>query len=174
MRDTSCFPFRSEAHYHSLRTKLVAFFDRRRCASSEELADESLLRLVKIAARRDVANVDATAFRIGKNVFRESLRQSARVVGLDYDPPDNSIQGNQSFRFIAEASLSGLRPLDRDLLERYFIEGEKAERLASQLGITPSGVRGRVFRLKRQLCNVVDQMLAGDSPVAASCLRPSA
>jgi len=161
MRNDSCFPFESDAQYRRLRTKLVAFFDRRRCASSEDLADETLARLLKLAHAKKLTNIDAVAFGIAKNVFLEWLRQSRDSAALEEEPPDDdSTPGSQTFRLIAENAMGGLNSADRDFLEEYFIDGKGAEDLASQLGTTAGAVRGRVFRLRCRLLFVLSEMLA--------------
>jgi DNA-directed RNA polymerase specialized sigma24 family protein len=173
MSNESSLPFRSEAHYRLLRAKLVAFFDRRRCTSSEDQADETLARLIKLADAREVGNPDAAAFGIAKYVFLEWLRLSGRFTALDDEPACELTPGSRRFRSIAETSIQALSPADRDFLEEYFIDGKKAGELASQLGTTPVAVRGRVFRLRRSLQFAVGQMLAGGAP-APDFSRPSA
>jgi RNA polymerase sigma factor (sigma-70 family) len=176
MSNDSSFPFRSDEHYRALRTKLVTYFDRRRCPSSEELADETLGRLIKLAALREVANLDATAFAIAKNVFYEWLRQSSRFSPLDDEPVDDEPgadppPGSESSRSIVQTVVRELNPAERDFLEEYFIDGKRAKDLASELGTTAIAVRGRIFRLRRRLEESVGQLLARGASAAG--LSPS-
>lgn len=160
MSNESSLPFQSDAHYRRLRAKLVAFFDRRRCTSSADLADETMARLLRRAAAAAIDNLDAVAFAIAKNVYREWLRHSGRVTGLDSEPTDDSTPGAARFRYVAEVSVGSLRPADRDFLEEYFIEGRKARDLASECGTTPVAIRGRVFRLRRHLETAISRLVA--------------
>lgn len=57
----------------------------------------------------------------------------------------------ESFSAETEAILAGLTPEDRDLLIALYAEGEDAEALAQQLGISPSGVYKRAERAKERI-----------------------
>jgi DNA-directed RNA polymerase specialized sigma24 family protein len=172
MSNDSSFPFRFDQHYRALRTKLVTYFDRRRCPSSDDLADETLGRLIKIAASREVGNLDATAFAIAKNVFHEWLRQSGRFSPLDDEPGADPPPGSETSRFIAQTVIRELNSAERDFLEEYFIEGKRAKDLASEMGTTAIAVRGRIFRLRQRLEESVGQLLARGAPASGLSRSP--
>ncbi len=159
MSNNSSLPFESERHYQRLRTKLMIFLGRRGCTAPDDVADEALGRLVELAAFRPVEHLDRLAFGIAKKVFLEWLRQSGRFAPLEDEPPIDPTLGSQSFRFIAETAVGVLQPSERELLEQYFIEREKAEDLAFRLGTTAVAVRGRVFRLRRRLETTIGEMM---------------
>lgn len=158
--DNEYLPFKSEDHYRRLRTKLVAYFDRRGCTASEDLADDTLTRLLSRADALDVSNPDALAFGFARNVHREWVRKSVRETGMGNDPADDPTPVSRGFRSIAEACVGELNAADRDLLEEYFIEGRTANDLALRLRTTAVAVRGRIFRLRRSLELSIAQMMA--------------
>ena len=57
----------------------------------------------------------------------------------------------EAFSAETEAILAGLTPEDRDLLIALYAEGEHAETLARQLGISSSGVYKRAERAKERI-----------------------
>jgi DNA-directed RNA polymerase specialized sigma24 family protein len=171
MGNNSSLPFESERHYQRLRTKLMVFLERRGCTSPDDVADEALARLVELAESRPIDDLDRLAFGIAKKVFLEWLRQSGRFAPLDDEASIDSVSGSRSFRFIAEIAVGALHPSDRELLEEYFIDGKKAEDLASRLGVTAIAVRGRVFRLRRRLQIMIGEMMAAGASRPAF-LRP--
>ncbi len=162
--DNEYLPFQSEDHYRRLRTKLVAFFDRRRCNASEDLADDTLARLMLRAASLKGIDPDPVAFGIARNVYREWVRKAIRETSMEDDPADDPTPVSSSFRSVAEACVGALNAADRDLLEEYFIDGKTAKDLAPRLRITAVAVRGRIFRLRRGLELSIAQMMAAVTP----------
>jgi len=71
--------------FESLRAKLTTFFEVRRCIDPEELADETLQRVVlKICQGTEVSNLVGYSYGVAKNIFMEHVRsEKARQAYLD-------------------------------------------------------------------------------------------
>jgi RNA polymerase sigma factor (sigma-70 family) len=145
--------FQTPEHYRRLRTKLVVYFEGRRCWHAEDLADESISRLIAYAATVDFdGNADALAFGIARNVLKEWLRKSNSEIG------DQELVGTAPYPHsdaesaaLAAHALEMLDPDDRELIEQYYIDGSTAGELALVWGLSPAGIRTRIFRLRTRL-----------------------
>ena len=161
--------------YEELRLMLVKFFDWRHALFPDELADETLNRVIrKLAAESEgaerIQNLTSYCYGVARLVFLESLRSPAsRSVELDEVPPlavtpeplqaeteaDESEQRLQCFR----QCLQSLPNKTREMLEQYYRDDKRAridhrKELARQLSLTPEALRRRAKtgRNKLELC----------------------
>jgi RNA polymerase sigma factor (sigma-70 family) len=152
---TSSFaPFESETHYRALRTKLVTFFNYRRCSDPEDLADETVTRIVTSYSRGTTpTDVNRWGYGIARRVYLEWLRdpqrQSEPLNGAEEDAPLSP--NAEKFRMVAQVLIGSLDSQNRDLLEERYIDDVGYETLARRRGISAGGMRARVCRLRRDL-----------------------
>jgi DNA-directed RNA polymerase specialized sigma24 family protein len=144
----------SEGAYRTMRIRLIQYFERRRCPQAEDLADESVMRLLAWVARHGTpSDVVKLVFGIARNVLAENSR-AARFVPLDHDAARTPASPLFKVAFPAAGPvhvLNTLQAADRELLEEYFLDAESSETLAARYGLSPGGVRSRVARLKKRL-----------------------
>lgn len=150
----ACAPFESDEHYLKLRMKLIFYFERRRCRCPEDLADDCLNRVFVYTRKRgQPTSLDKLVFGFAPKVYFEFLRASGRVTDLAEDLPDRPMPNPsaEESRRVAEIAIGQLDPADRELMEQYYMDGKTAEALSAGSGLSPEGVRSRVFRKKRGL-----------------------
>lgn len=158
-------PFDSPEHYHNLRLKLIVYFERRRCTCPEDLADECLNRVyLDERSREHGTNIDRFAFGFAANIYLEWTRDAARFTLVSGDFPEVNVWGASADRrrLLAEMSVAQLDRQDRELMEQYFLDGRTADSLAAEWGLSPAGVRSRVFRKRKRL---IEFFLSLKSPV---------
>ncbi len=151
--------FETAEQYRRLRMKLVVYFEGRRCWHAEDLADESIARLLSYVARAGFdGNADPLAFGIARNVLKEWLRKSGaydETGDLDTLAAAPFPHPGAESRARAAAALAKLQPGDRELLEEYYVDGSTAEQLATRWSLSPAGIRTRIFRLRARLAKLL-------------------
>jgi len=164
------------------RQKLIRRFAAERCRDAEDLADETLRRVLQ-ALDRDVKQLTTTieAFISGfaTNVLHETHRRSdLKEVSLDelaaeQEPRSISLeelelalsQDDDLWGCLSEC-LNTLNQVDRKTLIRYYNSelDEKLkdvrERMALLLGLTNAQLRKRTFKLRAQLEKCIQDCLA--------------
>lgn len=170
--DPSAGIFRDQESYAHLRRKLITYFEGRRCWNADDLADESVARLIAYAADPDRpfdGNVNALAFGIARIVLKEWFRKSANFLGsgdsgeLDSLPspgfsPESGVDASRALGILA--------PAERELLEQYYVDGSSAARLSLRWGLSPAGVRSKVFRLRVRLLRYSARAQAAHKPLS--------
>lgn len=152
-------PDRDQAgeEYERLRFRLCTFFSQRRCSFADELADETINRVILKVSEEKIENKIAYCYGVAKNVFRESLRKERTHVDIDdvtiaAKEPDEPSFSNECF----EKCLEKLSPESRSLLLDYFSEAKQAKielhrRISESLAMTQTALRMRVMRIKQKL-----------------------
>jgi DNA-directed RNA polymerase specialized sigma24 family protein len=148
---------RAGEEYERLRFRLYTFFSQRRCSQADELADETINRVILKSSEEKIESKLAYCYGVAKNVYRESLRKQR--VHLDIDevtiaaesPVEQSFSGECLDKCLAELS-----PESRNLLLDYFSEARLAKielhrRISESLEMTQTALRMRVMRLKQKL-----------------------
>lgn len=153
--------------YRRLRAIVIKFFKWNRCEDSEDLADETIGRLVKnLYAGDQIGRESSYVYAIAKNVFREYVRKKAKQsrlesgLELDEEMPEADFSINPE---CAQLCLEKLPEVDRAVLEQYYSEGESREELARRLGLSIAGLRSKIFRLKSQMNKCYKKCIMGSS-----------
>ena len=163
-------PDREQAglRYEQLRRSLITVFGYRRCAGSEELADETLDR----AARRllemgtDFRGSDPTPFVFGVawNVARESFKRRTPVPFPDgWEVPDagaTDLEDAEVRERCLERCLGMLADAERSLALDYYREEKSAKirhrsALARELGLSRNALRIKIYRITQGLRDCV-------------------
>jgi RNA polymerase sigma factor (sigma-70 family) len=168
--------------YLEMRRRLVAYFDRKDCATPDDLADETLNRVAR-RLEEEGAITDTTpahyCYIIAKFVFLEYLRRTERgQVSLEdmnasahpYVSPsamserNKAVEEREEHLGCLEHCLKSLTPENRELIVRYYqgeqrtkIENRRA--LAESLGITVNALSVRACRLRDRLESCVRKCL---------------
>ncbi len=147
--------------YVRLCYQLETFFAHRGCRFPEELADETINRLVLKAAEEKIENKLAYCYGVARNVFRESLRRERTHLNVDdvvvaAQPPAQPSFSDECL----ERCLAELSPESRHMILEYFSDEKQAKieqrrRISERLGMTQTALRMCVMRTKRTLGDCV-------------------
>ena len=147
--------------YERLRRRLGLFFRQRGCRFPEELADETINRVILKLGEGRIENRMAYCYGVAKNVYRESLRGERRRAELDEaalaaPAPAPAPEETGPERECLDRCLAELPDENRDLIIRYFSEEKLAkvelhQCIAKSLQLTQTALRERIYRLKKRL-----------------------
>ncbi|MCI0485006.1 MAG: hypothetical protein L0229_00120 [Blastocatellia bacterium] len=143
-----------EKRYRQLRLKLIKFFTWRRCQDADNLADETISRVVKNILAGEVVRADnpySYVYGIAKYVFMEYLRDKKKRQEIVDNFPDARPPVEEDVRDCRLQCLQKL-PLDkRQLLEEYYSNESSREELADMHHITLNALRLQIHRIKNDL-----------------------
>jgi DNA-directed RNA polymerase specialized sigma24 family protein len=152
------------AKYETIRRKLIKIFVCRGCPAGEELADETINRVIrKVPEIAASYTGDPAAYFCGvaRNVHLEYLKkrptQGAPPV---VDPPD---QKEIEYECL-ERCMDKLAPDNRELMLEYYQKEKQAKidhrkKLAARLGIAANALRIRAHRIRLSLQSCVENCL---------------
>lgn len=152
--------------YERLRFRLSTFFSQRRCGDSDDLADESINRVILKSSDENIENKLAYCYGIARNVFRESLRKERPHVDIDEVTVAAKAPEEQSFsRECLDKCLAELSPENRNLILDYFSEARQTKidlhrRISESLEMTQTALRMRVMRIKQKLKICVQECMS--------------
>ncbi len=157
----------SAPEFGKVRDRLVRVFARRGCSIPEDLADETIARVLgklpELAAHYE-GDPLRFVYAVARNVYRESLRRP-RTVSIESLAPLEAASGDESMRreethAWLESCLSKLDAPDRRLIREYYRydKGGKIDRrktLAMELGVAMNTLRIKAYRIRRRLSTCV-------------------
>lgn len=156
---------RAGDEYERLRFRLCTFFSQRRCSDPDELADETINRVILKIGEETIENKIGYCYGVARNVYRESLRKVRTHVDLDdvnlaAKEPDKPSFSHECL----DQCLEKLSPEGRSLLLDYFSEAKLAKielhrRISEGLKMTQTALRMRVMRTKHKLKNCVQECM---------------
>ncbi len=143
--------------YEKLRFCLFTFFAQRRCPFPDELADETINRVILKSSEERIENKLAYCYGVARNVYRESLRKDRGRIDIEEvslaarEPEGAGFSGECLDKCLAE-----LPDESRHLIIEYFSEDKAAkidlrQRLSDSLATTQTALRMRVMRIKLKL-----------------------
>lgn len=159
--------------YLEMRRRLVAYFDRKNCATPDDLADETLDRVARRLEQENISKAEAPAkycYIVARFVFMEHLRSSRQEGALASDLQRNSTEAIAAFDqaqedkdtmlSCLEGCINKLEPESREISLGYYggrgrekIENRRS--LAQRLGITSNALSIRACRIRDRLENCV-------------------
>jgi DNA-directed RNA polymerase specialized sigma24 family protein len=152
----------SPPEFAKMRGRLVRVFARRGCPVPEDLADETISRVLN-RLPEIAAHYQGDPFRfvhaVARNVYREFSRRP-RTVSIEDHPLEAASGDEASTREVVhtclEACLSELDSGDRQLIREYYRyeengKAERRRRLAADLGIALNLLRIKAFRIRKRL-----------------------
>ena len=157
---------RAGEEYERLRFRLCRFFSLRHCNFADELADETINRVILKIPTAEIENLLGYCLGVAKNVYRESLRKER--THLDIDEVAIAVKPLEQPSFSSECldkCLERLSSESRDLLLDYFSETkhkkiELHQRISQNLKMTQTALRMRVMRGKKTLKNCVQECMS--------------
>jgi RNA polymerase sigma factor (sigma-70 family) len=171
----------ADAGFERLRDKLIFYFESKRCDSPEDLAMETLVRLVRRSAEEKAVNdISRYAYGIARNVLHEYWRsarshtlgeheyqrfsQSDAGSGSELVGPDEKERRLQCL----EKCVQQLPEQSRELLYSY-LQGtgsagrENRRMLAESLGISRETLTLRVFHIRNRMRKCIEKCLEPES-----------
>jgi len=166
-------PTRASQEYESIRRKLTSYFRWNHCRDAEDLADETIDRVIRRAQELKVGNVHAYINGVARNVLLEARRHNTRVTfDNTVDAPVGDVSNEEEEQeqerqlelrmHCLKQCLDSLPPVERRLLLDYGPPQkclETRKELAESLGITLANLRVQVFRARRKLRILVAECL---------------
>jgi DNA-directed RNA polymerase specialized sigma24 family protein len=153
--------------YERLRFRLCTFFSQRHCRFSDELADETINRVILRIAEEKIESKLAYCYGVAKNVYRESLRKEREHLNIDEAQlAAHEKVVEQSFsRECLDKCLAELSPESRNLILDYFSEVKLAKielhrRISESFKMTQTALRMRVMRIKQKLKVCVQECMS--------------
>lgn len=152
--------------YERLRFRLCTFFSQRQSKFPDELADETINRVILKSSEEIIENKLAYCYGVAKNVYRESLRKERNHLDIDEVTVAAKAPEEQSFsRECLDKCLAELPLESRNLVLDYFSEVKLAKielhkRISEKLEMTQTALRMRVMRIKQKLKICVQECMS--------------
>lgn len=168
--------------YETIRSGLVRIFVSKGFSDAEDLADETINRvMVRLPYIKATYTGEPACYfhGVARNVIRESSRRKEIVGGFIDDRIEPKLEPSEEFDCLGHC-LNRLPANKRDLiLDYYLYEGhEKIEhhkQMAGQLKISEGAIRSRVYQIRLSLENCMRQCaLRRKGRRPAPCLNASA
>jgi DNA-directed RNA polymerase specialized sigma24 family protein len=159
-------------NYLGMLNRLVAYFDRKNCATPQELADETLNRVARRLEEEGNIEGDSPAqycYIVARFVFMETLRAGQKEVAANdllrrESIHSNSVEPGQNLEKeereklleCLERCTDKLETRSREIILRYYIGEERTKienrrALAAELGITMNAISIRACRIRDKL-----------------------
>jgi len=157
--------------YLEIRRRLVSYFDRKNCATPDELADETLNRVARRLEEAGRIESDTPAkycYIVARFVFMEHLRathksnvlldEMQQQRGCTQAIPAEADDHKEKMLDCLEQCTSKLEPTKRQIVTRYYIGKERVKienrrALAESMGITMNALAIRACRPTRKPCS---------------------
>lgn len=157
--------------YIALHRRLVILFKCRGCFEAEDLADETINRVVRRSqAMADTYDGEPEAYfvAVAQNIWLEWLAAQRGREELPSDapnPPDPDPENDSEYECLDEC-VQALTPKRRDLVLEYYRDEKRAKidhrkNLADNLGIGLNALRIRAHRIRAELEQCIEQCLTG-------------
>ena len=162
---------RAGEEYERLRFRLCTFFSQRRCSFSDELADETINRVILKAGEEQVEHKLAYCYGVARNVYRESLRRERNHLDIDEVEIADKAPAERSFSGeCLDKCLGELSPESRNLILEYFSEAKLAKielhrHISERLEMTQTALRMRIMRIKQKLKICVQECMGAGEAV---------
>ncbi len=162
---------RAGEQYEAIRLALVKFFDWRRAHFPEDLADETLNRVIrKIDEGETLRDLPTYCLGVARFVWRESLRSPDHLradieeLASHAAPAQTSLTETDERQSCFEHCLEALPLESRQLILRYY-QDERRQKidqrlaLAVRLGIPLNALRSRAQRIRGQMAQCIAECL---------------
>jgi DNA-directed RNA polymerase specialized sigma24 family protein len=143
--------------YERLHFRLCTFFSQRRCRFPDELADETINRLMLKVGEEQIENKLAYCYGVAKNVYRESLRKERHHVNVDEvlvvapTPAERNVSEECLDKCLAELPAESQQMILDYFSEVKLAKVELRRRLSQSFEVTQTALRVRVMRTKQKL-----------------------
>lgn len=156
---------RAGEEYELLRNKLLIYFRHRSCCVPDELADETINRVILKSADESIENKLAYFYGVARNVYREFVRKQQTHVDVDDVVLPSALPDEPSFSAeCLDKCLNKLPAEKRELVLQYFSEDKldkirSRRQLSENLKTTQTAVRTQIMRIKNGLRACVQECM---------------
>ena len=162
-------PGGTDEAYRELRHTLILFFAWNRVNDPDELADETIFRIVQSSAEStEINNLPAFAHTVARHVLNERRRDQARAARASAQETGPAVGVAEKERLLncLDKCRKRLSRAERELIAIYhFGEKEKTiptrKKLAEKLGMTEAALRLRAFRVRKRLSAYMEKECVG-------------
>jgi len=174
-------PDREEAgkKYEKIRRHLIIILNCRGCAESEDLADETINRVIRRAQQMaDTYHGEPAPYfiTVAHHLYLEyaTKRQTRSELPPDVpQPPAQDPEEDREYECL-ELCIQGLTPTNREMLLQYYQENKQAKidhrkKLARKLGIELNALRIRAYRIRATLQQCMDKCLMSNPAHEMNC-----
>jgi len=148
---------RAGEEYELLRFRLLTFFVHRQCNFADELADETINRVIGKVSEEHIESKIAYCYGVAKNIYREWLRKQRTHLDIDDVTVAAPVPEEPGFsNNCLDECLEKLPPDSRKLLLEYFSQTKSAKielhrRMCQNMKTTQTALRMLVLRGKQKL-----------------------
>lgn len=162
---------RAGAKYEEIRARLIKVFTCRGCTEAEDLADETINRVMsKLADVAETYEGDPALFFYGvaRKILHEYNRRKLKPAPPPPPPPPDELE--REFECL-EKCMRSLPAEQRELVLQYYRDDKRAKidnrrRLAERLGIAANALRIRAHRIRTSLHGCVEACLGREQASA--------
>ena len=154
--------------YERLRFRLMTFFSHRKCLFPEELADETINRVVLKIGEEEIKNKNAYCYGVARNVFLESLRKEKEHENIDelQLKAEEDKPKEEDSNPCLDKCLRELPNDKRTLILEYFSKSKQAKidlhkEMSERLKISGTALRMKILRIKKKLKVCMQECMAG-------------
>jgi DNA-directed RNA polymerase specialized sigma24 family protein len=162
-------PEKAGKKYEDIRRHLIIILTCRGCTEAEDLADETINRVIRRSQQMaDTYRGEPAAYfiTVAHNLFLEHVGKRRTQSELSPDlpqPPDPDPDEGREYDCL-DRCMQELKPANRDLVLRYYEEDKQAKidhrkKLADEFGIAPNALRIRAHRVRIVLQECIDNCL---------------
>lgn len=152
-------PYREAGLAERYRQPLIRYFSRRGVSAfaCEDLAQETFTRVLSLADRQHILNLEAYLFQVAASVFSDHLRRN-RVRREDAhvplegaaDPaevltPQRVLEGREAIQRVV-AALAELKPKTREIFLLNRLDGLSYTQIAVRFGVSPSAIEKHMIK----------------------------
>jgi RNA polymerase sigma factor (sigma-70 family) len=153
--------------YERLRFRLMTYFSNRKCRFSEDLADETINRVILKINSEKIEKKLAFCYGVARNVFLESLRKEKKHQNIDelQVKSEDEETEDSPYKECLDKCLKKLPKESRNLILDYFSESKQAKvdlhkKMSDALGISKTALRMKILRIKKKLKMCIQKCLA--------------
>ena len=155
------------AEYERLQFRLINYFANRNCRFADELADETINRVILKIGAETIENKMAFVYGFAKNIYLESLRKEKIHFNIDeLNIAEKSSDTDDDFsNECLEKCLNELSAENRELILSYFSENKHAKidlhkQLSEKMKLTQTALRMKIMLLKQKLKICLQECMA--------------
>ena len=149
---------RAEEKYLLFRSKLIWYFDRHNCECPDDLADETLYRIVRAVSNGTeiyAKNPFAFFWAVAENVRREERKHhKSEPLENDQSVSRESPSSLEDKIYLKECMKATLSSEEENLLRRFYLDG--CQRTAERLGVSLPNLRVKVHRIRNKVRKFAD------------------
>ncbi len=154
--------------YEKIRQGLIRYFYFKGCSDAEDLADETINRVIKkiptLEKNPDYKYV-TIFYGFASNIYLEELRRKKNKVTIEADFPYKIQENDEERQECLDECLKNLENEERQLLLEYYAKDksdkfEHRRKLAESIGLTANAMHVKIHRLRFALKKCIEKCLS--------------